>query len=141
MHGIEIDAADIPDLVPILSVAAAFAQGETTIHNIARLRMKESDRVATVLFLLGAFGVSAFADEDTLTIFGGMEGGAPAISTPALDSFNDHRIAMAAAVFASAAVPDSENNDLIIKTAEAVRKSYPDFYERYRFLGGIAEEL
>ena len=141
MQGIEIDAADIPDLVPILSVAAAFARGETTIRNIARLRMKESDRVATVLFLLGTFGVSAFADADTLTIFGGMEGGAPAISTPTLDSFNDHRIAMAAAVFASAAVPDSENNDLIIETAEAVRKSYPDFYERYLLLGGIAEEL
>lgn len=142
LHGIEIDAADIPDLVPILSVAAAFARGETTIRNIARLRIKESDRVATVLFLLGAFGVSAFADEDTLTIFGGgSDGGTPAISTPTLDSFNDHRIAMAAAVFASAAVPDSENNDLIIETAEAVRKSYPDFYERYLLLGGIAEEL
>lgn len=142
LHGIEIDAADIPDLVPILSVAAAFAQGETVIRNIARLRIKESDRVATVLFLLGAFGVSAFADENTLTIFGGgSDGGTPAISAPALSSFNDHRIAMAAAIFASAAVGDAENDALIIEMAEAVRKSYPDFYERYRSLGGIAEEV
>ncbi|MBO5779366.1 MAG: 3-phosphoshikimate 1-carboxyvinyltransferase [Clostridia bacterium] len=142
MQGIEIDAADIPDLVPILSVAAAFARGETVIHNIARLRSKESDRVETVLFLLGAFGVSAFADEDTLTIFGGgSEGGTPAISAPTLSSFNDHRIAMAAAIFASAAVADPENDALIIETAEAVRKSYPNFYESYRSLGGIAEEV
>lgn len=142
LHGTLIDAADIPDLVPILSVAAAFAQGETVIHNIARLRIKESDRVATVLFLLGAFGVSAFADENTLTIFGGgSDGGTPAISTPTLDSFNDHRIAMASAICASAAVGDGVNDALIIETAEAVRKSYPDFYDRYRSLGGIAEEV
>ncbi len=142
MQGIEIDAADIPDLVPILSVAAAFARGETVIRNIARLRIKESDRVETVLFLLGAFGVSAFADEDTLTIFGGgSEGGIPAISAPTLSSFNDHRIAMAAAIFASAAIADPENTALVIETAEAVRKSYPDFYEFYRSLGGNAEEV
>ncbi len=142
LHGIEIDAADIPDLVPILSVAAAFASGETVIHNIARLRIKESDRVATVLFLLGALGVSAFADENTLTVIGGgSDGGTPAISAPTLDSFNDHRIAMAAAVFASAAVGDTENDALVIETAEAVRKSYPDFYKRFASLGGIAEEI
>lgn len=141
LRGIEIDAAHIPDLVPVLSVVAAFAQGETTIHNIARLRIKESDRVATVLFLLGAFGVCAFADENTLTIFGGgSDGGTPAISTPTLSAFNDHRIAMAAAIFASAAVGDTENDSLLIEGAEAVSKSYPDFYERYRSLGGIAEE-
>ena len=142
MQGTLIDAADIPDLVPILSVAAAFASGETVIRNIARLRIKESDRVANVLFLLGAFGVSAFADENTLTILGGgSDGGLPAISAPTLSSFNDHRIAMAAAIFASAAVGDAENDALVIETAEAVRKSYPDFYERYRSLGGIAEEV
>ena len=142
LKGIEIDAAHIPDLVPILSVVAAFAQGETVIHNIARLRIKESDRVATVLFLLGAFGVCAFADENTLTIMGGgTDFGTPAISAPTLSSFNDHRIAMAAAIFASAAVEDAENQALIIEIAEAVRKSYPDFYERYRSLGGIAEEV
>ncbi len=138
LHGIAIDAADIPDLVPILSVAAAFASGETVIDHIARLRIKESDRVSTVLFLLGAFGVSAFADEDTLTIWGGgAEGGLPAISTPTLDSFNDHRIAMAAAVFAASAVGDAENSALTLTTAEAVRKSYPDFYEQLERLGGI----
>jgi 3-phosphoshikimate 1-carboxyvinyltransferase len=142
MQGIEIDAADIPDLVPILSVAAAFAHGETVIHNIARLRIKESDRVSTILFLLGAFGVSAFADENTLTIFGGgSDGGTPAICAPSLDSFNDHRIAMAAAICASASVGDAENDTLVIKTAEAVRKSYPDFYNLYRTLGGIAEQI
>ena len=125
-----------------VAFAAAFAQGETVIRNIARLRIKESDRVSTILFLLGAFGVSAFADKNTLTIFGGgSDGGTPAICAPSLDSFNDHRIAMAAAICASASVSDAENDTLVIKTAEAVRKSYPDFYNLYRTLGGIAEEI
>ena len=59
LHGIDIDAADIPDLVPILSVAAAFAEGTTTIRNIDRLRIKESDRVATVLEMLSRLGADA----------------------------------------------------------------------------------
>lgn len=141
LQGIDIDAADIPDLVPILSVVAAYAGGETVIRNIARLRIKESDRVATVLFLLGALGISAFADENTLTIIGGVGMDRPTISAPSLDSFNDHRIAMAAAIGASAASPDAQNAALVIETAQAVRKSYPDFYEQFRSLGGLAEEV
>ncbi len=138
--GIDIDAAHIPDLVPILSVAAAFASGETVIRHISRLRIKESDRVATVLSLLGAFGVCAYADEDELVIMGGGQSGptAPAFATPVLDSCNDHRIAMAAAVFASAAAPADGIAGLTLTTAEAVRKSYPDFYEQFAKLGGIA---
>lgn len=130
MHGIEIDAADIPDLVPILSVAAAYAEGTTTIRNIARLRIKESDRVATVIALLAAFGIEAHADEQTLTVVGGK----PTVCAP-LDSFNDHRIAMAAAVAASCA-----EGCLTLTGAEAVRKSYPDFYDRMNALGGNAAE-
>ena len=141
LHGIDIDAADIPDLVPILSVIAAYAHGETTIRNIARLRIKESDRVETVLFLLGALGVIAFADEDTLTVIGTDGLMRPTISAPHLSSFNDHRIAMAASIGASYASPDAENDGLIIDDAQAVNKSYPDFYEQFRLLSGIAEEV
>lgn len=130
LKGIEIDAADIPDLVPILSVAAAYAEGKTTIRNIARLRIKESDRVATVIALLAAFGIEASADEQTLTVIGGK----PTVCSP-LDSFNDHRIAMAAAVAASKA-----EGALTLTGAEAVRKSYPDFYDRFASLGGYAEQ-
>lgn len=130
LYGIEIDASDIPDLVPILSVAAAYAEGITTIRNIARLRIKESDRVATVIAMLAAFGIQANADENTLTIIGGK----PTVRGT-LDSFNDHRIAMASAVAASRA-----EGSLALTTAEAVRKSYPDFYDRMIALGGIAAE-
>ncbi len=130
LRGIEIDASDIPDLVPILSVAAAYAEGRTTIRNIARLRIKESDRVAAVIALLAAFGIEATADENTLTVIGGR----PTVCDT-LDSFNDHRIAMAAAVAASCA-----EGTLTFTGAEAVRKSYPDFYDRMTALGGNAAE-
>lgn len=130
LQGIEIDASDIPDLVPILSVAAAYAEGRTSIRNIARLRIKESDRVATVIALLAAFGIEATADENTLTVIGGR----PTVCDT-LDSFNDHRIAMAAAVAASCA-----EGSLTLTGAEAVRKSYPDFYDRMTALGGNAAE-
>lgn len=141
LRGIHIDATHIPDLVPILSVVAAYAEGETSIRNIARLRIKESDRVATTLFLLGALGVIAFADEDTLTVIGASGFMRPTISAPRLSSYNDHRIAMAATIGAAYASPDAENNTLIIENAQAVQKSYPDFYEQFRRLQGLAEEI
>lgn len=141
LHGIEIDAAHIPDLVPILSVVAAYAEGETTIRNIARLRIKESDRVETTLFLLGALGVIAFADEDTLTIIGASGFSRPTISAPLLSSYNDHRIAMAASIGAAYASPDEANDALIIEDAQAVNKSYPDFYQQFRLLNGLAQEV
>ena len=89
-----ISAADIPDLVPILSVVAAANHG-AVFTDIQRLRLKESDRVATVLAMIRALGGSAEADEQTLTIFGGrLTGGT-------VDSCNDHRIAMSAAIAAT----------------------------------------
>lgn len=131
LHGITIDAADIPDLVPILSVAAAYAEGKTVIRNIARLRIKESDRVATVIAMLSSFGIDATADENTLTVIGGK----PTVLED-IDSYNDHRIAMAAAIGASGAV-----GTLTITDAQAVNKSYPDFYRVLNSLGGCAEAL
>ena len=130
MHGVEIDAGDIPDLVPVLAVVAAAARGETRIRRIARLRLKESDRVASVLALLSALGVSARAGEDEMVIEGrgGFTGGE-------VDSFRDHRIAMAAAVAACAA-----EGPVVIREAQAVSKSYPGFFEQFRLLGGRVKE-
>ena len=123
-----ISAADIPDLVPILSVAAAQHHG-AVFTNIQRLRLKESDRVASVLAMITALGGRGEATEDTLRIFGtGLTGGV-------VDSFNDHRIAMSAAIAATVC-----KEDVTILGAECVKKSYPKFWEEYRRLGGNYEQ-
>lgn len=125
---ITIDASDIPDLVPILSVVAAAKKG-ATFTNIQRLRLKESDRVATVIEMIENLGGKAEATEDTLTIHGtGMRGGT-------VDSHNDHRIAMAAAIAATVCT-----EPVTILKAEAVQKSYPSFWGEYHRLGGHYEQ-
>ena len=127
LHGCEIDAGDIPDAVPALAVAAARAKGETRIFNAARLRAKESDRIATVCAMLTAFGVQNRATDDGIVI----TGRAVALLSCTVDAANDHRIAMAAAVGASFA-----DGPVYITGAEAVNKSYPDFWDDYKKLGG-----
>ncbi len=124
----EIDVSDIPDLVPTLSVVAAAKQG-ATFKNIQRLRMKESDRVASVIALLQSLGADAQANENTLTVFphpftGGI-----------VDTFADHRIAMAAAVAATAST-----EPVTILHAQCVEKSYPSFWNDYKQLGGSYEQ-
>ncbi|MDO5545707.1 MAG: 3-phosphoshikimate 1-carboxyvinyltransferase [Eubacteriales bacterium] len=123
-----IDAGDIPDLVPILSVAAACCHG-AEFTNIRRLRLKESDRVASVVAMITALGGKAEADENTLHIFGtGLTGGT-------VDSVNDHRIAMSAAIAATVC-----KEPVTILGADCVKKSYPKFFEEYRRLGGDYEQ-
>ena len=122
--GSTLDCSDIPDLVPILSVAAAFAKGETTFYNIARLRTKESDRIAAIRALLFGFGIKTEEEENALTVHGGRPGGSFA------DSFADHRIAMSAAILAK-----SCGCECVIKGAECVKKSYPDFFADLESLG------
>lgn len=123
-----IDAADIPDLVPILAVTAACNQG-AVFTNIGRLRLKESDRVASVIGMIEALGGQAQADDTTLTVYGtGLTGGT-------VDAKNDHRIAMSAAIAATAC-----REDVIILGAQCVEKSYPRFFAEYRKLGGRYEQ-
>ena len=123
-----ISAADIPDLVPILSVAAAFGHG-AVFTDIARLRLKESDRIASTIAMLEALGGQAEASQDTLTVYPAkLYGGT-------VDSVNDHRIAMAAAIAATACT-----GDVVILGAECVEKSYPNFWTEYRRLGGNYEQ-
>ena len=119
--------ADIPDLVPILSVVAATKHG-AVFTDIQRLRLKESDRVASVIALLENLGGKATATENTLTV-------SPATLTGGtVDSCNDHRIAMAAAIAATVCI-----DPVTILGAEAVKKSYPQFWAEYRRLGGKYE--
>ena len=125
---ISISAADIPDLVPILSVAAACNRG-AVFTDIQRLRLKESDRVASVIAMIEHLGGKAEATENTLTICGtGLTGGI-------VDSVNDHRIAMSAAIAATVC-----KEPVTILGAECVRKSYPHFWEEYTRLGGSYEQ-
>jgi len=119
-----VNAADIPDLVPILAVTAAAKNG-ANFTNIARLRLKESDRVAAVIAMITALGGQATADDDTLYVCGtGLRGGI-------VDSYNDHRIAMATAIAATVCT-----EPVTILGAQAVNKSYPQFWDEYRRLGG-----
>ena len=124
----QIDCADIPDLVPIMAVAASTAQGTTLFDNIRRLRIKESDRVQSILELLSGAGICAYATDNTLTVTGG-----PARSC-AYDPSGDHRMAMAAAVLASV-----KNIKVSISDAECTAKSYPGFFDDLNALGGHVE--
>lgn len=131
LRGIGIDAADIPDLVPILAVVGVFAQGDTHICSIARLRYKESDRVASILAMLRALGAEAEAADDMLTVHGG-----PPLRGGTVDACRDHRIVMAAAIAACAC-----REPVDILGAEAVSKSYPAFFSQLAALGGQWEEI
>lgn len=123
-----IDAADIPDLVPILSVVAATVSGKTEFINAGRLRIKESDRIKSVCKMLYGLGANAHETEDGLTVVGNL------LTGGAVKSENDHRIAMSAAIascFCSGTVT--------ILGAEAVNKSYPGFWDDFVKLGGHIE--
>ncbi len=133
MKGIRIDASQIPDLVPILCIAGAAAEGETTIFNAGRLRMKESDRLAVMEECLKKLGVAVEEWEDGISITGGVN---PPEGEIVIDSHGDHRIVMAMAI---AAV--SLGVDIIIENADAVNKSYPTFFMELTKLGGVVDVL
>ena len=125
----EIDVSGCPDLLPPLAVMAAARNGVTNFTHAARLRMKESDRLRTTAALLAALGGQAEEGPDFLTVRGGpLTGGT-------VDSANDHRIAMAAAIAATHCA-----GPVTVLRAECVAKSYPSFWEDYRKLGGITHE-
>ena len=128
LRGIEVNAADIPDMVPAIAATAAFAKGKTVIHSAERLRIKESDRIKTTLAALNALGIKTEERPDGMVIYGGSPKGG------LIDGANDHRIVMAFAVAAAFAEGESE-----ITMAEAVNKSYPEFFEDFKSIGGKTE--
>ena len=124
----EIDVSDCPDLVPPLAAMAALRTGYATrLTNAARLRIKESDRLAAVTRVLGALGADVTEGPDSLTI----RGKDSLAGDVKVDSFNDHRIAMMAAVAATRCI-----KPVTITGAECVAKSYPTFWDDYEMLGG-----
>lgn len=121
-----IDASQIPDLVPIISVLASLSLGKTNIINAGRLKLKESNRLLAVETSLKAIGANIKQIDDGLLIEGKEE-----LDGGEASSFNDHRIVMALAIAALKC-----NNNVKIQGVEAVNKSYPRFFEEYKQLGG-----
>lgn len=128
--GTVIDASQCPDLVPILTVLGALSYGRTEIVNAQRLRLKESDRLEAISSELGKLGACIKERQDGLVIDGRrrLQGGR-------VDSWNDHRIAMALAVAATRC-----EEPVTINNASCVKKSYPDFWDHYKALGGRIDE-
>lgn len=128
-----IDLTDIPDLLPILAVVAATADGVTTFTGGERLRIKESDRLTAVCTLLRSLGARAEETPDGLRVTG--TAGAP-LPGGTVDAFRDHRIVMAAAVASL-----RTSGPVTIEGAEAVSKSYPSFFDDFNRLGGTAHVI
>lgn len=131
LKAITIDASQIPDLVPVLSVCAAFAKGTTKIINAERLRIKECDRLKATAELLNNLGGKVKELSDGLEIAGvsSLKGGN-------VNGYNDHRIVMSAAVCAA-----RSDEDITATFAMSINKSYPDFYIDYNSIGGKANVL
>lgn len=131
LKAITIDASQIPDLVPVLSVCAAFAEGTTKIINAERLRIKECDRLKATAELLNNLGgkVKELSDGLEITGISSLKGGN-------VNGYNDHRIVMSAAVCAA-----RSDEDITATFAMSINKSYPDFYIDYNSIGGKANVL
>lgn len=129
-RGVIIDASECPDLVPILAVLASLSKGTTEIINAARLRIKECDRLKAMATELTKLGGDVVETEDGLIIRGkeNLEGGN-------VDSYNDHRIAMALSVASIRC-----KQPVIITDSACIKKSYPEFYNDFVMLGGKVNE-
>lgn len=126
-----IDGSQCPDIIPVLSVAAALAKGTTKIVKAGRLRIKECDRLKAVATELAKLGAKIEETEDGLIIEGvnDLQGGVE------VWSWKDHRIAMTLAIAATRC-----KEPIILKDYECISKSYPKFFNDYRSLGGVADE-
>ena len=129
-----IDATDCPDIIPVLSVCAAFANGTTEIINAKRLRIKECDRLSAINEELSKLGASIEEKEDSLIIHGNgnkkLKGGCE------VWSHKDHRICMMLSIASTIC-----EEDIIIKDAECISKSYPRFFEDFEKIGGCIEVI
>lgn len=129
--GTDIDVRQCPDLVPILAVVGALSEGTTRIFNAQRVRLKESDRLSAIASELTKLGADIEEKQDGLIIKG-----KPKLKGGKVESFNDHRIAMALAIASTRC-----QGNVIIEGSECVEKSYPEFWNEFRRLGGYAHEF
>lgn len=123
--GMTIDMASIPDALPILSLAAALAEGITVLDNVAGTRLKETDRVEAMSEMLGKMGVHTESEENRMTIYGGSQ-----LKGAVLESYGDHRIAMTAAVAGLYAMGET-----VILDAECASVTFPGFFEKLQEIG------
>lgn len=128
LHGITADVSTIPDLVPAMAACGALCEGTTVLENAARLRLKESDRLAAMEQGLQALGAKVCSTADTLTVIGQS-----LLSGGTAQGCNDHRIVMALSACAARCT-----GEITVTDAHSIRKSYPDFFEDYNRLGGDA---
>ena len=131
LKAFQFDATDCPDLFPPLVALASYCKGITAIQGVSRLAHKESDRAITLQDEFGKMGVKIELQGDLMLVHGGE-----AVEGAVVHSRHDHRIAMAGAVAALKA-----KGEMVIEEAQAVNKSYPDFYEHIRLLGASVNEL
>ena len=131
LRGIDIDASQIPDLVPILAVTGALAEGVTRITGAARLRIKESDRLTAIADGIRRLGGKVEELPDGLILTG-----VPALSGGKAEGYNDHRIVMALSIAALCSQTTIELTD-----AQSICKSYPNFFDDYNRLGGQAHVI
>ena len=127
LHGTIVEGSLIPSLIdelPVIAVMASFAKGRTVIKDAAELKVKETDRIMTTTLGLQAMGVCVQATDDGMIVHGGTE-----IRGAEIDTYKDHRIAMAFSVAALAA-----GSDTTIKDSDCVNISYPDFYNTLKSL-------
>lgn len=127
----DIDASQIPDLVPILAVLGTFADGVSYIRGCERLRIKECDRLAAISEELNRIGAKIAIDEDTLIIEG-----VKALNGGECQCRNDHRIAMSLAIASQRC-----SAPVILRGAECVAKSYPAFFDDFKKLGGTTDVI
>ena len=126
LKAIQVDARDIPDLAPVCAVLGCYAKGRTVIQNAKRLRIKESDRIESLVTELNRMAAKVTTLGDDIVVEGPCK-----LRGATIDSHHDHRIAMACSVAALGADGETE-----IRDADCVSKSYPKFYEDLRSLGG-----
>ena len=131
LAAIDLDVTQIPDLVPVLAAVMSAAKGNSVITGAERLRIKESDRLETVRDFLSRLGADIECLDDGLSITG-----MACLAGGEVSSHNDHRIAMAAAVASCIC-----REPVIIRGADAVSKSYPDFFSDFAGLGGTVSEI
>ncbi len=126
-----VDASNFPDLVPILTVLASFCSDKCEITNIARLKIKESDRILAIADAINSIGGKVEPHADKLVIYPvkGFHSGI-------INGCNDHRIVMSAAIAST-----RSDGDIIITDAQAITKSYPSFWEDFKNLGGEFTEI
>jgi 3-phosphoshikimate 1-carboxyvinyltransferase len=123
LRAVDVDLGHMPDTAPTLAVLAAFAEGTTRIRNVANLRVKETDRINALSTELGKMNVPTQMHDDGLSI---MPAGKPEAAP--VDTYDDHRIAM------SFALAGLRLENMIIRNADCVSKTFPDFFQRWAAL-------